>query len=342
MRLNARVATALLVRRASRPLLLILLLGAGAPVAGASGPLALRNLAPFSALYGIPRMRGVRHEQPAVAFQLEQVSHFSSSSAQSGASSTVIFQDGESSIATLDLRGGFAGLSLGAELPWIRHSGGSLDRFIDNFHRTFGLPEGGREDADRDQLDLLLRVDGRDEVSLQQSTRGMGDLRLWLGGSLSEARNRALAWRAQVKLPTGDPDELTGSGGTDVALWVEFEQRRLPLAVTVSAGLGGSYLGSGDLAADAQERWVPLGHLGLQRAFGRWHWSAQLDAHGPLFDLPVDQLGDQALLGSLGVSRTIAGQHHVRFAIVEDLISQSTSDVAFQLRWEWSGASVDR
>ena len=275
-------------------------------------------------------MRGAEAPEGQLGLIAEQVSHFSSSSS----SDTQIFQDGETTVLSLDGVWRRGGLALGFEAPWLRHSGGSLDRFIDNFHRTFNLPEGGRDRAPRDRLDFLLRVDGETEASLMSSTSGLGDLRLWAGGQLVNQRRARLAWRAQLKLPTGEADELLGSGATDLAAWLELGLDGLPLGLDLTGGFGAVWLGEGDIAGADQERSTVLAHLGLQRRFGRWLVTAQADAHGPLFDLSVDQLGDEAVLGSLGISRTLGERHRFTLLIVEDLVSQSTSDVAFQLRWQ--------
>ncbi|MEM6708690.1 MAG: DUF3187 family protein [Pseudomonadota bacterium] len=298
-----------------------------------TAPLAVRNLAPFSGLYGVPRMRGAGSAQ-GVSVALDQVSNFSSSN--DGA--TQIFQDGETSVLRLTAARAFADerIDVGVELPWVRHSGGELDRYIDGFHRAFGLPEGGRENAPRNQLDLLLRVAGETEVRRQDSGGGLGDTVIWGGYALLETDNRAVRARAQLKLPTGDAAEITGSGGLDLSAWVElFDQQLLAsLKTDITAGIGMTYLGAGDLAPAAQKRWVPIAHFGIHRALGRWLFTGQLDAHGALFDLSVDQLGEPALLGTLGVRRPFGEGQQLTVSLVEDLIGQSTSDVVFQLAWE--------
>ncbi|MEM1432675.1 MAG: DUF3187 family protein [Pseudomonadota bacterium] len=319
----------------------LLLLAALSPAAVAAGaevphrPLEIRNLAPFSALFGLPRMRGAARSTAALSLRLDHVSNFSSSSS----GDTQIFQDGETSHLSLGMRfpaTPSSAFDFGVELPWVRHSSGELDRLIDNFHRTFDLPEGGRDRAPRDQLDILLRVDGEAVTAVNRRRSGLGDLRLWGGIGVYGNEQRTVRLRGSIKLPTGDAERLTGSGGTDASLWLEGSERAAlaTIGVTVTGGAGLVRLGRGDLAARAQERWVPIGHLGLHRSLGRWHWSAQLDGHGALFDLSVDQLGQPALQGTLGVRRRFGERHELTGAIIEDLVSQSTSDVVFQLQWQ--------
>lgn len=318
-------------------LCLPLLLSTPLPVAAATAddaPLAVRNLAPFSNLFGLPRMAGAGPMASGLGLRLEQVSNFSAS--QSG--SAQIFQDGETSVVALHWArslGTDDRFDLGVELPWIRHSGGELDRPIDGFHRAFDLPEGGRERAPRDRLDYRLRVEGTEQVRLLDRTSGVGDVRVGAGLRVHQSEARRLRLRAQLKLPTGDARRLTGSGAADVSLWLEALDTELlaGAGLRISLGAGASYLGRGDLAADQQRQLAAHGHFGLHRRFGAWDWSAQLDAHSALYDLPVDQLGAAALQGTLGVRRTISGRHTLTFSLFEDLIAQSTSDVVFQLAW---------
>ena len=55
-------------------------------------------------------------------------------------------------------------------------------------------------------------------VCLQDPDNGLGDLRLLAGLAVQDHRAVRLCLHTQVKAPTGDADDLTGSGGWDVSL----------------------------------------------------------------------------------------------------------------------------
>ncbi|MEM1229742.1 MAG: DUF3187 family protein [Pseudomonadota bacterium] len=310
---------------------------AATPAAGSSllsAPLPVRNLAPVSLLYGLPVMQGARRccEGLVASARLARVSNFTSANFPE----TQLVFDGETTAFDYVLQRTFGARGeWGLVLPLVQHEGGFLDRPIDNFHRTFGLPEGGRDLAPRNELNFLIRSDGVTAVRFRDRQRGFGDVRGWLGWSLLEQPDRALALRAQLKFPTGRVRRMTGSEGTDLAVWAELEERAAlrALGIVVSAGAGAAYLGDGDLLPRRQESLAFFGHFGLRRAFGR-HLAllAQLDTHSDLFDSRADALGGTALMGTLGFRVAPTPRFNLDFSLMEDLITRSSADVVFQLQ----------
>lgn len=299
-----------------------------------AAPMPVRNLAPVSLLYGLPVMQGTRRccERFAATARVAQVSNFTSARFPE----TQLTFDGETTQFEYILQRAFGDRAeWGVVLPYVAHTSGFLDRSIDSFHGTFGLPEGGRDLAPRNQLNYSVRSDGQTPVSFQDRQRGPGDLRGWVGWSVYATAARALTARGQLKLPTGRVDRMTGSEGLDLALWLELEERALlsGLGVVISGGLGLATLGEGELLPDRQERGAWFGHLGLRRAFGsRFALLAQLDSHSDLYDSRVDALGGTALLGTLGFRVAASPRLNIDFSLMEDLISRSSADVVFQLQ----------
>ncbi|MGI9326921.1 MAG: DUF3187 family protein [Pseudomonadales bacterium] len=296
-------------------------------------PLAIRNLSPVAGLYGLPRMRGgALGEGLQLSVNIAQVSNFTSANI----GGTQVFFDGETTVFDYSLsRRWGEQAEWGVTFPYVAHSGGFLDGFIDDFHSLFGLPEGGRERAKSDQLDYLVRIDGETLVSFDDSRGGIGDVQAWLGYALWDAPAREVNLRAQVKLPTGRSSRLTGSEGLDIALWAELQERRLlqSLGAVISLGAGAVWLDEGELAPRSQESWAMVGHFGLRRGFGsRFELLGQLDAHSQLHDNPADAMGGSALMGSLGLRAAITPRLQMEFVVIEDLQSRSTSDVVFQLQ----------
>ena len=148
--------------------------------------------------------------QAGWALDLDWTSEYTadSSGAAGMPGSEAIVLDAET--VNLGLRGSvrLGGWLLEADVPYITHSGGGLDGFIDDWHDFTGLPTGGREQAPRDRLLIRYERDGQAVIDLQQATGGLGDIQLGVARPVGQT-----VVRMAVKLPTGDADKLTGSGG---------------------------------------------------------------------------------------------------------------------------------
>jgi hypothetical protein len=296
-------------------------------------PLRIRNLAPASGIYGEPRALGgdVLAQGYEITFNTEVANNFTS--AANGA--TLAFFDGETRSFTYGIRQAVAErFEWGVELPWIVHDGGYLDHSIERFHSVFGFPNNGRREAKLNQIDYFIANHNKVYVDFQDEKDGLGDIRVGGGYQLLRDTDRSLAVRALVKLPTGDMENLTGSGATDVAAWLDYTDRELlarwRLSLTGAVGL--MVLGDGDLLPREQNRVAPWGHFGLGFAVAdAWTIKGQLDYTGQLIDTSVDQLGGEALQGTLGVSWRVTPRLWADLAMVEDLIADSTSDVMVQL-----------
>ena len=295
----------------------------------------MRNVLPTAQLYGLPRALGAAMTQrPDLYVTIDHASNFSADFAPG----TGAFFDGETTVTTLSFRAplasGIQQMELGVELPYVVHAGGFLDGFLESFHDLTGLPDGGRSEAPKNQLDYLLRHQGETYAQLDDRRRHVGDLRGWFGYQLHRSAIRTLGIRAQLKLPTGRVRDLSGSEGTDVALWLEYADRSLLDRYGLSFSLmgGAVHLGAGELAPDAQKDLAVVGHLGLQYALSpRIHLHAQLDGHSQLLDTGVPQAADGAIQGTLGGRWLISPRYWLSVGVIEDLRAQTASDVVFQL-----------
>ncbi|NOX24569.1 MAG: DUF3187 family protein, partial [Deltaproteobacteria bacterium] len=134
-----------------------------------------------------------------------------------------IILDGETTRFTLNVRHAFAhGLELGLKVPYIIQGGGFLDDFIKDYHRTFGMPQGGRDEAPSNRLLYRYRRNGTKRLLLDSSGSGIGDVQITAALQLYKDRktSRGLSVNIDLKLPTGDSDALRGSGGTDLSAWL--------------------------------------------------------------------------------------------------------------------------
>ena len=304
-----------------------------AAVLADDSPLRIRNLAPASGIYGQPRALGgdVLSSGYELTFNTELANSFTSDAQ----GSTLAFFDGETTYLTYGLRHAFAQRwEWGLEVPYVIQHGGYLDSAIDGFHDLFGFDDNGRNGAKRNKIDYFIADGGKVYVDFQDEKRGWGDLRVGGGYQLLREPARSLAFRALVKLPTGEVDKLTGSDGTDVAAWLDYTDRELlaRLRLSMTGAIGIMVLGDGDLLPQDQRQVAGYGHFGVSYPLTQaWTLKAQLDYHSQLIDTSIDQLGGAALQGALGASWQFNESLWTDFALVEDLTADSTSDVLVQV-----------
>lgn len=310
---------------------LLLLLALQGAAAEPDGPLRVRNLAPAALIYGLPAPQGpaLRPGERTLALHVAHANNFTS-----GLTDRLeVFVDGSTTVASVAFRQGVSERwEWGAELPLVHHGGGFTDRFIDSFHGLFGFPDGGRDGSPRNQLRYRIVADGETLLDIETRRHGLGDVRLQGGYRLAATPQRSATLRAQVKLPTGDFDDLTGSGAADLALWAELTERdwldRFGVTVTLMGGV--TLPGQGDLLRSRQRDVVAVGHLGLAYPLGqRVVLRAQIDGHSELLDTGVRQLGGASLQGTLGGSIALPGRLQLDLALSEDLIVGSAPDVVF-------------
>lgn len=297
-----------------------------------NGPLAVRNLSPVVQLYGMPRMSGSRvlNDQTQFSINIEAANNFQSENRLG----TFVFFDGETLVTSARVRSSLGrGFEWGFEIPYVAHTGGALDGVVDEFHEVFGLPDGERSLAPRGRLDYLIRSNGVVYADFNDSVKSLGDVRGFLGYQVFDTPNHALAVRTQIKLPTGRVDDLSGSEGTDVSLWGEYEydvySKILDFKLTLSGGV--SYLGEGKLIPEDQVSWLGFGHVGLQIPIHpRVALIAQVDAHTDVLDTGNPLIADGGLLGTIGGRVGLGELWWLDLAIIEDLENESASDVVFQ------------
>jgi hypothetical protein len=145
---------------------------------------------------------------------------------------------------------------------------------------------------------------GADEyLRLEDEKSGLGDIRLLLAWQWLASDQQAVSLQGALKAPTGDPGALTGSGGWDLSMLLSG-QSNFTLgqgSVAVWSGLGGSWLGHGGVLADQAKEWVANAWLGLGWSPLAWlGLKLQLDSHSTLYRSELRELGDQALILTMG------------------------------------------
>jgi hypothetical protein len=305
-----------------------------APIASAADwldPLPTFNQSPLVQVYGLPAPDGARvlaRGQWRVQARFEAANNFLS--LENSDESLVL--DGETHRTAVTVRFGGGANEWGIEIPYISHSGGSLDGFIVNWHDTFGLPQGGRDTAPFDQLRFVYTRAGVERLRITDASSGIGDVRLLAGWRRPHRAETDVALRASLKLPTGDAKQLHGSGGVDAALWLSGACATGSCWETVgwNAHAGVVLLGRGDVLPEMQRRAVAFGGAGL--AYRPWHptvFKAELRAHTPFYrDSDLAALGVTGFQLILGGTWIVDKGVAVDLGVTEDIRTKTAPDVS--------------
>ncbi|HKE94374.1 MAG TPA: DUF3187 family protein [Povalibacter sp.] len=252
--------------------------------------------------------------------------------------SSAVIQDSEHSSLVVDAETQQWNMTLGHSLgdrwaaqlrvPYYSTSAGSLDSFIDGWHDFFGLPEGARPLLPRDQLRIAYERDGDLLIDVDSALHGVGDITVDLGRQLWSTKDSSLASWLSIKLPTGDPDKLTGSGATDVALTFAA-QHRFDERWSAFGQLGVTWLGEGDLLPDQQHSvaWSGLAGVGVIVWRGL-DLRMQFDAHSAVLGNDLDYLGE-ALILTVGGGWKFQSGWQLDFGVSEDILVDASPDVVF-------------
>lgn len=302
---------------------------ASAPVS----PLYSFNQAPLIQIFGLPALGEARilpEGESKLSVHLQIANHFTGGAN----SSEAISLDGETRRLTLQWRQGLTqNREWGLELPHVSHNGGFLDRSIEEFHDVFDMPQNGRTDLSRNRIDYRYSRNGVDLVNLAQAVSGVGDVRLFFANTALRKQGYAAAWRASLKLPTGDDTKLLGSGSTDLATWLSVATLRPAEKWNLYGGAGALLMSEGNVLPQQQRHLVAFGTFGIgKRFFQKFTVNGQLDMHSPFYnDSGLRQLGEYSVQGLLGVAWEFSPKKSLMFSASEDLIVGASPDVAFNL-----------
>jgi len=234
--------------------------------------------------------------------------------------------DGETQRLVTDYRVGLGGgWDLSLRVPLLDRDGGFLDGWIEQWHGWFGLPNGGREAAARDQFRYRYERAGAVLLDETAGDTGLGDVSLGLGLALGDGA----ALRALVKLPTGDGPALSG-GNTGGAAWLD-------LALPVPAGWDGYFSAGysrnerGDVLTALQNQEVLFGGIGLLAPITREvRLLMQLNANGRLYEGgELSPLARHGLPLTLGLQFRTSRQGRFDIGFQEDPSVNGSPDFAF-------------
>lgn len=217
-------------------------------------------------------------------------------------------------------------------LPLIETSGGVLDNFINDWHRTFHLPDGGRPSAPSRRHLYRLRVGGETMLEEESASYGLGDAAATLTWLTIPGEDRRLALRFGVKAPTaGGRLGPRGSGGWDFSAGTVVEAERgvwetaLHLGVVVPTGV--STLHTRPFATGlVHVEWRYLPALPL---------SVALAGQTSPYHTGVAVLDRPAVELRIGVTHPLSPTTNLEFAFVEDMTHKTTPDFSVHLAVRW-------
>ncbi len=162
-------------------------------------------------------------------------------------------------------------------IPLIRNSAGFLDQTIVGWHDFFGLPQGGRDQAQNDQILMHYRNAQGEVFKLTQSDSGIGDIQFAAAYRLSPLDHIWLG----VELPASN-DRLLSNQASDIALWYSHTaQTRRNLTPFGMIGL--SFPADGGMFRRQLNPQFAFGQLGLVYSWRpAWQFLLQADFHSAI------------------------------------------------------------
>ena len=212
--------------------------------------------------------------------------------------------------------------SIGLEIPYMINSGGFLDGLIENWHDLFGLNQGGRDTAEENEF-FISYNSGNQSLTIDDTDQGIGDISIYADRSLVETPAYRLGLRAKLKIPTGDENQLFGSGGYAGSLHfntaVVLSER-----LTTFAAAGFSYLSKGDVLKSQQKNLIAIATLGLAWQFSSdVLLSAQFDLNSKIYaDTDLSAVSGQAGVLYASAKYNITDKASLQIGITEDVINK--------------------
>ena len=305
-----------------------------AAIAEETSPLAIPNLSPQVAVFGLPAWGG---RESGGRSDIDITTAIGNHYVLAGNGHEELVIDGEIWRLNLHYRHRIGDdWTVSIDVPWYRHSGGFLDDAVDAWHGLTNLPDGNRNLRGEDELLYLYKVGNQRRYVFERVSQGIGDVQIGL--SRTVGAEGGFTFKAALKVPTGDRDALTGSGAADLALSM---LRRHPRSIAGSPA--GIYWGAGvlrpgqtDVFSLPTADWVAFGVFGAGwQPLLRVGFTAQLDAHSNFFASALDELGAAALQASVGGWWETDSGRTLTFAFSEDLIVNTAPDFAVHVGLGW-------
>jgi hypothetical protein len=307
---------------------------AQAALGQAAQPFHTRNLSPPLAILGLPTWETVTDAQVLTA-QTAVANHYRFSRRDSD----TLILDGETLRISLYYSQPLGERwSFSVAAPLVQQSGGFLDDVVDAWHSAFNMPDGARNARPEDQLMYRMADAAGTFYRLDDDDHGVGDLQIGFARRFG-ADERFVA-RTEIKIPTGDENALAGSGAVDWSVTILRNREGF-----VGARAAGYYWGTGvlvlgqpDVVAFRANDYSVTGVLGGGiKIFPRIGIRGQLDFLSAAYDTELEELGQPAVLATIGGWWEMSERSRLEFGVDEDIHVSTAPDVVVHatLRWSW-------
>ena len=220
------------------------------------------------------------------------------------------------------------------EVPYIRHGGGSLDGFIEQFHSTLGFPSGPRRGREKNAFAISYLRRGMEPLVINDVQSGMGDASIALVRELSSDWEDSLNIGLKMKFSSGKILDLTGSGTNDLAIWTSASKKlssNVSYYLSLSAvSIGGS---NGLLANIRNDEYATASYGMGWRHSELIEFKLQLDARTSIFGgSSIRALGHSIAL-SMGGTLHFSNGYELDIAVTEDIDVGTSPDVVFHMNF---------
>lgn len=298
-------------------------------------PFQTHNQSPLAHFFGIPTNPGGSTLKKNT-FYFGNYFNIANNATSAQINEEAIYFDGEMYRNELFLSYGlFSMLEVGITIPVVKHSSGVMDSFISNWHEAFNLPGKSRSFMPSYSLNYFFMEEKEIVFEMKESKLSIGDISISLGTPIYKGVKHEIAFRFFVKLPTGNKENLIGSGTSDFGLQVTGILNPLPKKKQVSLFYSCGYLriGNGAMLASKITRNVGFGSFGLAYNINnKWYLKSQLDFHSGLYEKSYTiQLGKSSVQLVMGLDYFVKKKLGLSVSFVEDIIVNSSPDFGLQL-----------
>jgi len=222
---------------------------------------------------------------------------------------------------------------LNATLPFIANDSGSLDGLIENWHDTFGLPQGGRTSNANNQLKLLYTRNGKTIFQQNSSDSDIGDTALSFNYRLSRTDKGITELGFGIDLPTGSVGSNSGNGTADYAIWFS-KVRKFSENTSFYGLLGMSVIGKGGQLENRLKNRVWLAQFGSEHDFyPDITGILQFDFHSSMLkNTSLDAFGNSLQVQFALQFKRWLDEYHIDLFFSEDIMVRSAPDITFGLR----------
>ena len=295
------------------------------------GPLNLRNLNPMISIFGLPTWPDSNFGYNSVEFITERASHFRFHDR----SHESIRVDGETHRKLLIINNKMSNNDfITVEVPQISHTSGSLDDFINGWHKAFGMPDGNREMFPEDAMNFSYSINNNQVFYLTNTVKGLGDIQLNYRKLLPDTSSII---SLGLKLPSGEYKRLLGSGSADISItyFKDLSNKNISTSYSFYWGLGLLMTGKSRMF-DNKVDYIGLGIFGINYEINNsLILKGQMDFHTPFYNSALDGF-KASIQGNIGLLLRLQENKHITFSVGEDLVVRTAPDVTLSIDFKWS------